>query len=82
MNPNYAAKVKDKIDKLLRVGCIRPVKRATWLSPIVVVPKKNGQIQVCVDYRKLNATIIMDAFSFTYTDIILAQWPAMNAIAF
>ena len=29
MNPNYAAKVKEEIDKLLRVGFIRPVKQAT-----------------------------------------------------
>ena len=25
----------------------------TWLSLIAVIPKKNGQIRVCVDYRKL-----------------------------
>ena len=49
MNPNYAAKVKEEIDKLLRVGFIRPVKQATWFSLIVVVPKKNGKIRVCVD---------------------------------
>ena len=49
MNPNYAAKVKEEIDKLLRVGFIRPVKEALWQSPIVVVPKKNGKIRVCVD---------------------------------
>ena len=35
MNPYYAAKVKEEIDKLLRVCFIRPVKRATWLSPIM-----------------------------------------------
>jgi hypothetical protein len=51
LNPNYAA------------SFIRPVKRATWLSPIVVVPKKNGKLRVCVDYRKLNAATITDAFS-------------------
>jgi hypothetical protein len=45
LNPNYAAKVKEEIDKLLRVGFIRPVKRATWLSPTVVVPKKNGKLR-------------------------------------
>ena len=44
MNPNYATKVKEEIDKLLRVGFIRLVKQATWLSPILVVPKKNGKI--------------------------------------
>ena len=41
MNPNYVVRVKEEIDKLLKVGFIRPVKKATWLSPIVVVPKKN-----------------------------------------
>ena len=50
MNPNYAAQVKEEIDKLLKAGFIRPVKQATWLSPIVVVPKKNGKIRVCIDY--------------------------------
>ena len=70
MNPNYAAKVKEEIDKLLR-GFIRPVKQATWLSPIVVVPKKNGKIRVCVDYRKLNATTVMDAFPLPFTDRVL-----------
>ena len=29
MNLNYAVRVKDEIDKLLRVGFIRPVKRTT-----------------------------------------------------
>jgi hypothetical protein len=26
LNPNYATKVKEEIDKLLRVGFIKPVK--------------------------------------------------------
>jgi hypothetical protein len=50
---------------------IRPVKRATWLSPIVVVPKKNGKLRVCVDYRKLNAATITDAFLLPFTDGVL-----------
>ena len=56
MNPNYAARVKEEIDKLLKAGFIQPVKQATWLSPIVVVPKKNGKFRVCVDYWKLNTS--------------------------
>ena len=71
MNPNYAAKVKKEIDKLLHVGFIRPVKRATWLSPIVFIPKKNGQIRVCVDYCKLYAVTITDAFPLPFTDSVL-----------
>jgi hypothetical protein len=71
LNPNYAVRVKEEIDKLLRVGFIRPVKWATWLSPIVVVPKKNGKLWVCVDYRKLNAATITDAFPLPFTDGVL-----------
>ena len=67
LNQNYAAKVKGEIDKRLRVGFIRPVKRATWLSPIVVMPKKNGKLRVCVDYRKLNEATVNDAFSLPFT---------------
>ena len=40
MNPNYAKQVKEEIDRLLRVGFIYPVEKATWISPIVIVPKK------------------------------------------
>ena len=71
MNPNYATKVKEEINKLLRVGFIRPVKKATWLSPIVVVLKKNGKIRVCVDYRKLNAAIVINASLLPFTDGVL-----------
>ena len=71
MNPNYAARVKEEIDKLLKAGFIRRVKKATWLSPIVVVPKKNGKNRVCVNYRKLNVVTITDAFPLPFTDNVL-----------
>ena len=64
MNWNYAVRVKEEIDKLLKAGFIRLVKQATWLSPIVVVPKKNGKIRVCVDYRKLNVVTITDTIAY------------------
>ena len=71
MNPNYTAKVKEEINKILRVGFIRPVKRATWLSPIVVILKKNGQIRVCINYHKLNAMTVTDAFPLPFTNSVL-----------
>ena len=63
MNQNYATKVKEEIDKLLRVRIIWPVKQTMWLSPIIVVSKKNGKIRICVDYRKLNVATVTDVFS-------------------
>ncbi len=36
------------------VGFTQPIEKTTWLSPIVVVSKKNGKLRICVDFRKLN----------------------------
>ena len=38
---------------------------------IVFVPKKNGKIRVCVDYRELNAATMTDVFPLPFTDGIL-----------
>ncbi len=54
LNPNYVAIVKQDIDKLLVVGFIQLVEEVTWLSPILVVPMKNGKLRIYVDFRKLN----------------------------
>jgi hypothetical protein len=40
MNPNYVVVVKQDLDKLIAMGFITLVEEATWLSPIVVLPKK------------------------------------------
>ena len=71
MNPNYVVHVKEEIDKLLKIGFIRPVKKAIWLSPIVVVLKKNGKIWVLVDYRKFNVVTLTDAFPLPFTNGVL-----------
>ena len=72
LNPNYVVKVKEEIDKLPRVSFIWPVKKATWLTPIIVLPKKNGKIiRVCVDYRKLNVATMTDAFPLPFIDGVL-----------
>ena len=39
-------------------GIIEKVSEPTdWCSPIVVVPKSNGQVRICVDLRQLNREV-------------------------
>ena len=71
MKPNYVARVKEEIDELLKIRFIRLVKQATCLSLIIVVTKMNGKICVCIDYRKLNAVTIMDAFPLPFKNSVL-----------
>jgi hypothetical protein len=54
--------MKQNIDKLLATCFIQPVEEATWLSPILVVPKNNGKLRICMDFRNLNVAIKNDPF--------------------
>ena len=42
-------KVKAEIEKQWNAGFLEVVKYPQWVSNIVVVPKKEGKIRVCVD---------------------------------
>ena len=51
----FRGKVKTELDQLVQAGVIAPVTEATdWVHPMVVVPKPNGGIRLCVDLQKLN----------------------------
>ena len=52
------------LDTRLRQGIIRP-SRSPYASQVVIVCKKTGEIQLCVDYCKLNSIVVRDAFLYT-----------------
>ena len=51
-----------EVNNLLRAGFIREVKYPEWLANIVVVSKKGGKWQVCVNYTDLNEACPKDSF--------------------
>ena len=47
--------VKTELDQLVQAGVIAPVTEATdWVHPMVVIPKLNGGIRLCIDLQILN----------------------------
>ncbi len=45
----YEEKVKDSIMEAVEKGILKRVEKSDWASPIVVVPKENGQVRICID---------------------------------
>ena len=47
--------VEKELERLERLDIIERVEGPTpWISPIVVVPKKSGEVRICVDMREAN----------------------------
>ena len=64
--------VENEIQKLLVQYFINLVTSSPkWVSPSVCVPKKNGDIRLCVDMREVNIAIIRNYYPIPTLDEIL-----------
>lgn len=70
LNPSKKQKMKEEIDKMLQDDIIEECESA-WCSPALLVPKPNGDIRFCVDYRRLNAITKSDSYPMPCIDELL-----------
>ncbi|KAK9751656.1 RNase H-like domain found in reverse transcriptase [Popillia japonica] len=59
--------VRGKIERLLASGVIRE-STSEYASLIILVPKKNGEARLCVDYRALNRITVKDRYLLPLID--------------
>ena len=60
--------VKDEVTKLKQARAIKEVFYLEWLANTVVVKKKNGKWQVCIDFTDLNKAYPKDPFPLLWID--------------
>lgn len=63
--------VADELRRLLSLDIIEPIDASEWVSPIVVVDKKDGSFRICVDLREPNKAIVPDSFPLPHTEELL-----------
>ena len=66
------SEIDKQIDEMLDRNVIQP-SASPWASGIVMVSKKDGTKQFCIDYRKLNDVTVKDSYPIPCIDDALEQ---------
>ena len=68
------AKVKRELENMEAKGVIEKVEHHTpWCAGMVVVPKKSGDVRICVDLKPLNENVLREVYPIPKVDETLAQ---------
>jgi hypothetical protein len=54
MSDDRILAAKAELQRWLDANIIREVKYSEWLTNVVLVPKKNGKMRMCIDFTYLN----------------------------
>ena len=74
--------ITQKFKKLLAAGFIKPIQHPKWLSNVVLVKKKNGQIRCCVDFCNLNKACPKDEFPQPNIDLLVDSATGSSMFSF
>ena len=66
----YRDAVRNELQQMERDGFIER-SSSDWAAPIVLVPKKDGSLRMCVDYRRLNSLSQADAYPMPQVDDLI-----------
>ena len=82
MNPNLRDIMKEENQKLLEASLIYPISDSEWVSPLVIIPKKNGKWRICVDYKELNKATRKDHFPLPFVNQVLDTFSRKGLFSF
>jgi hypothetical protein len=78
MNSKLKPLVKIELEKLKKSGIIYPIKHSDWISNPVVMRKKIGEIQMCVDFRDINKSSVKDNYTFPKMEFLIQKFTGFS----
>ena len=55
----------------MKVGFIKLVHQVKWIANVVPVPKKDGKVRMCMDFRDPNKACPKDDFPLPHIDVLV-----------
>ena len=71
MKTEWTLKIKEEVEKQYNTRFLRVVNYPKWLANVVPIPKKDGKVRMCVDFRDLNKANLKDDFPLPHIDILV-----------
>jgi hypothetical protein len=71
MSDEKTEAAKAEVHRLLETNFIEPIAYPTWLANVVMVQKKSGKWQMCIDFTSLNKACPKDNFPLPRIDKIV-----------
>ena len=66
------AGLREELDVMLSLGVVEP-SSSDWCSPVVLVPKRDGTIRFCIDFRQVNALSKVDPYPMPRIDELVER---------
>ena len=83
MKPETSLKIKEEVKKQFDASFLVVARYPEWVANIVpVVPKKDGMVRMCVDYRDLNQASPKDNFPLPHIDILVDNTAKFDLFSF
>ncbi|GAU38952.1 hypothetical protein TSUD_363910 [Trifolium subterraneum] len=81
-SPDMALKIKEEVQKQIDAGFLITSEYPQWLANIVPVPKKDGKVRMCVDYRDLNKASPKDDFPLPHIYVLVDSTAKSKVFSF
>ena len=80
--PDKKEAIRVEVTKLLAAGFIKEVYHPEWLANPVLIPKKNKELRMCVDYTDLNKHCPKDPYTLPRIDEVVDSTAGCELLCF
>ena len=74
--------IGEEVARLLAAEFIREIYHSEWLANVVMVPKKDNSLRMCIDFKHINRACPKDHFPLPRIDQIVDSTAGCERLSF